>query len=801
MNPGVIMPHRFHAKARSESSKLLRLNSLFTHLFVALLILTSHASSHAAIVATEDVFLDTVGSEWVMDQWSQDDAVAVQSTHKRSGTSAVSATLAPWGALCFDRRDANWNIDYLQPGDFTHVSFWVSTGTSYHSGWESIVLSLDNNSDDKSLSDYVTISEGNTWYEVRVPIADLNDANEEFFRIVFWNGSDGSGIPVFVDDVLLELDDSVTPPPPPPPPGIGDPVTAAIQASVTSPISPYIYGINAFGANERFANHSGLLRSGGNRWSAYNWENNASNAGSDYIHSSDNYILWAMGLENESAIPGRAPQACIENAVSHDCAALITIPILDYVAADMDGSVPESQTPSGPGITTNSRWNVNLPRKGSALFSYPPDLTDKYVYQDEMIYWIENTAFPAASRTHPIFYSLDNEPALWASTHSRNHPNPATYAEMVSKTVAFASMIKDLVPDSVVFGPVTYGWNAMVSLQDAPDASDRDFISFYLSSMQQAHQSAGKRLVDVLDIHWYPEALGGGTRISELLGTNLNANQIEGVVQAPRSYWDEAYEEDSWISDFVSGGYNGRSRIALIPRLKDQIADQYPGTKIAITEYVSGGDLHIAGGIAQADNLGIFGREGVFAATYWPLIDAGDYDDSYSFGAYASYINYDGSGAKVGDLSAQSVTSDHVRTSVYSMRSSSENDRMWIIAINKTADQVPLRIILNDAPAAFNRWEVYCLKAGNPDPQHVADYSMAEASIGYLMPALSVTTIELSTQGGGVPPPPLPGDNHAPVMAQIGNQTVQSGQTLQIAIHATDEDPGAILDYTATGTN
>lgn len=799
MNPRSTVPCGFHAKIYTRSPLQNRLNSLLAPLFAAILALTSIDPAEAAIIATENVFTDAIGSEWVLDQWNST-SISVQSTYKYSGTSAVSASLTPWGAICFDRRDPEWNTHYLQPGDFTHVSFRISTGSTYNSGWESIILSLDNNSDGQNLSDYVTISAGNTWYEVRVPIADLNNANEEFFRIVFWNYSGQSGIPVFLDDVMLELDDSVTPPPPPPPPGIGDPVTAAIQATVTTPISPYIYGINAFGANQRFANNSGLLRSGGNRWSAYNWENNASNAGSDYIHSSDNYILWGMGLENESGIPGRAPQACIENAVSHDCATLITIPMLDYVAADTDGSVPESQTPSAPGMTSYSRWNVNLPRKGSAL-SYPPNLSDKYVYQDELVHWIENTAFPAASRTHPIFYSLDNEPALWSSTHSRNHPKPATYDEMVSKTVAFATMIKDLAPEAVVFGPVNYGWNAMVSLQDAPDANDRDFISHYLSSLQQAQQTAGKRLVDVLDFHWYPEAMGGGTRISDLLGTNLNADQIEGVVQAPRSYWDEAYEEESWISDFVSWGYNGRSRIALIPRLKDQIADNYPGTKIAITEYVSGGDLHIAGGIAQADNLGIFGREGIFAATYWPLIDAGDYDDSYSFGAYASYINYDGSGAKVGDLSAQSVTSDHVRTSVYAMRSSTQNDRMWIIAINKTANQVPLRITLSDAPAAFNRWEVYCLQAGNPDPQHVADYSMAEGNIGYLMPAYSVTTIELSTQGGGVPPPPLPGDNHAPVLALIGNQTIQAGQSVQFTIHATDEDPGAILEYAASGTN
>ncbi len=67
-------------------------------------------------------------------------------------------------------------------------------------------------------------------------------------------------------------------------------VTITVNPAVTHPISPYIYGINF---------HSGVTgvpplltfdRDGGNRWTAYNWENNASNAGSDYLYESDNYL-------------------------------------------------------------------------------------------------------------------------------------------------------------------------------------------------------------------------------------------------------------------------------------------------------------------------------------------------------------------------------------------------------------------------------------------------------------------------------------------------------------------------------
>ena len=43
----------------------------------------------------------------------------------------------------------------------------------------------------------------------------------------------------------------------------------------------------------------------------------------------------------------------------------------------------------------------------------------------------------------------------------------------------------------------------------------------------------------------------------------------------------------------------------------------YPGLKIGITEYSWGAENHISGATAQADVLGIFGREGLDLATRW----------------------------------------------------------------------------------------------------------------------------------------------------------------------------------------
>ena len=144
-------------------------------------------------------------------------------------------------------------------------------------------------------------------------------------------------------------------------------------------------------------------------------------------------------------------------------------------------------------------------------------------------------------------------------------------------------------PTALIFGPVNYGWQGFIRLQDAPDANNRDFQEFYLQQMQQASNAAGKRLLDVMDVHWYPEAHGtNNIRITE---QDNSAATVAARLQAPRSLWDPTYTESSWITQWSTNG-----PIKLLPRLQTKINNNFPGTKLAITEYNYGGGNHISGG-------------------------------------------------------------------------------------------------------------------------------------------------------------------------------------------------------------
>jgi hypothetical protein len=275
---------------------------------------------------------------------------------------------------------------------------------------------------------------------------------------------------------------------------------------------------------------------------------------------------------------------------------------------------------------------------------------------------------------------------------------------------------------------VSYGWNGYVNLQNASDAMGRDFIDWYLDQARATEAKAGKRLIDYLDLHWYPEAQGGNTRITE----NDNSTAVVNArVQAPRSLWDKTYNEKSWIHDYLNGP------IYLVPRLLAKIEAHYPDTKLAFTEWNYGGGNHISGAIACADVLGVFGREGVSLATYWPLSNM----ETFSYAAFRVYRNYDGSGGTFGDVSLPITTSDVASVTAYASLDASNTDRVVIVAINKVeaSKTVALRLA---HPTTFSAAESYRLATGSAEVVKQADEAAVAINAWKLtLPAQTVTVL------------------------------------------------------------
>ncbi len=503
-------------------------------------------------------------------------------------------------------------------------------------------------------------------------------------------------------------------------------------------ISPLIYGTNQLMSG---GENWGSMRIGGNRLTGYNWENNASNAGSDYNQSSDNYLPSVFGVSGDSSnVPGIVIEAFYRQAKAFNAYPLVTLQMAGFVAIDKNGPVDSSQT------APSSRWAYVKPVKGAPL-SLSPNTGDDSVYMDEFVNFLLYTYGTAASGTGIRGYELDNEPALWNSTHPRLHPLQPTCRELVQKSVALSRSVKTIDPSAEIFGPVEYGFSGYLNFQSAPDwnsvASGKSygwFLDYYLDQMKLASDTSGRRLLDVLDLHWYPEAQGSdGNRIT--LANATSAADIQARLQAPRTLWDSHYKETSWIAQYYS------AYLPLIPRLTQSIKKYYPGTKLGFTEFEYGGETDISGALAVDDVLGIFGKYGIYFATYWE----GGSQTPFISAAYKMYRNYDGNNSTFADLSLPSQTGDSVNTSIYGSLKRGGHE-LHLIVINKnTGRGVTGRFAVSSSTPSTSHvtilsGKVWELNGTSSQIQSVTDVSgIADSSFSYSLDSASVYHIVLQT--------------------------------------------------------
>ncbi len=521
-------------------------------------------------------------------------------------------------------------------------------------------------------------------------------------------------------------------------------------------ISPLIYGFNAYADGSGRAGwdaHGGRAnleslnltsrRMGGNNMTSYNWENGVSNSGADWCHSSNAGVSYSSGAGNPSQTAGLAyyaPGAAIKSF--HDQSlALNTFSLLQLPAA---GKLPKNiinMNPPGncngwplwqdaPGASNAdaSRWLtiVNDKPASAGTLSLAPNLNDNVVYIDEELNFIIKKYGKSSAAKGLKGYELDNEPDLWHlwpsqfgnGTHERLYPQLSTVADVVQKNLDLATTIKRVDPSAKTFGPAVSGYLGLFSLWSVWDGAqarqpadwgqynvepyiskntgDRyryngmTFANVYLDKMRQASTAAGKRLLDAFSFHYYPQAsYDQATR-----------------VQASRSLWDAQYVEPTWITQPGYGFTDGRG-IALLPKLQKSVADFYPGTKLAVTEYDFGGRDDVTGAVAQADALGAFGKQGVYLANYFGNVEG------YIGAAFKLFRNYDGNKSVFPEVSVKAVSTNNGNGTVYAAVSASDPNTLHIIAINRLATPITASVQIKN-PVLFNYVQAWGVDASGP---------------------------------------------------------------------------------------
>ncbi|MEP0842072.1 MAG: hypothetical protein HRF43_05095 [Phycisphaerae bacterium] len=664
--------------------------------------------------------------------WSWSTSRSFSNTNPRYGTSGSSIRVqhtSGWGGLYLRSTQS------LNPADFVALQFQIHGGTT---GGHKLQLLVYDAAGGAAPAITLPLTTANAWTSVEVPVSSFGVSG---IIGLAWQDATGAAQPdYYLDEIQLTRAEVIP-----------QPITLSVNAAAGQyPISPLIYGLNFADAN--LANELDLPvnRWGGNATTRYNWQTDVSNRASDWYF--ENLL---ESNPNPALLPnGSAADRFVERNLSTGAETIMTVPLIGWTPKPPRVEAcgfsvakygPQQQTdpwrpdcgngilPDGTKITWNDPLDTSVPIGPSFVADWVTHLVGRY-----------GTAAQGGVR----FYNLDNEPMLWNSTHRDVHPAGTSYDELRERTYQYAAAIKAADPTAATLGPVLWGWTAyFYSAADAdvpqsdwwnyrPDRmahGDRPFIEWYLEQMKLYEQTHGVRILDYLDLHYYPQS---GVALTGAGDAETQARRLRST----RSLWDPTYVDESWIAQPVR----------LIPRMRDWVNTYYPGTKLAITEYNFGADDHINGALALADVLGIFGRERLDLATLW------DPPSSSQPAAFAlrMYRNYDGAGGRFGGTSIQAASTDQSRVSIYAARR--EDGRLTLMLINKsTAPQAPTLTL-----AGFNPGSTAVYRYSSADLTRIvrqSDASFTNGSLELALPASSITLLVVPP--GAFPPGDFDKDN------------------------------------------
>lgn len=504
-------------------------------------------------------------------------------------------------------------------------------------------------------------------------------------------------------------------------------------------ISPLIYGLN-FPSDAHVAEgRITVARWGGNGTTRYNYEIDVHNSAADYYF--ENLPGCWNAEQSYCSDPPLDPKeassanAFLAGAKDKGMIALFTIPTMGWVPKPPAKYEHPFQCGCPKTVTANQDsfdpYDTNCgngfgPGKGYTVPCGLPDAINVPASPDWAKTWVAYIVSKFGPANGKRIYALDNEPALWSSTHyDLRGAQKLGYDELWQRMRDYAVAILEADPTAEISGPAEWGWpNYFCSDLDdvskgcSADSPDRkahggqELVAWLLEQAKAFEQQNGKRILHYLDLHYYPQ---GGT-----------------VPEVTRSLWDPAYQDPSWINE----------KIRLLPRMREWVDMHYPGTKTAISEWDFYSHDQAIGAVTYAEVLGLFAREGLDMATAWSPPDPAE----PAFAAFKLYRNYDGKG---GQFEAVSVRATVTGSGVQAYAATGAS-RLTVVLVNEEQGDVGADVSFGDfVPSGAA--EVFTNGKGSAIDKK-ADVAIEGGKAKLTLPATSITLLVVA----GMNPNELP---------------------------------------------
>lgn len=346
------------------------------------------------------------------------------------------------------------------------------------------------------------------------------------------------------------------------------------------------------------------------------------------------------------------------------------------------------------------------------------------------------------------YWNMDNEPDIWSGTHDdvfQTQPSTEAFMQIYFDV---AKKARALFPEIKLVGPVAtneWQWYNWDDKKIDADGKSYTWCEYFIKRIGEEQQANGIRLLDVLDLHFYP----------------VETDPAD-IVQVHRVWFDMTYDypgangvkrsgPGSWDNSITREYIFERCRVWL-----EQYLGPEHGVSFGVSEMGIRGDNPNVTAVWYASNLGVFADEGVELFTPWTW-KTGMWEVLHLFSRYFR-------GTRVASFS----DSDNSVSAYSSINSSS--DSLTIILVNRTMDRSEdVTVTLSKFTATDGEY-AYLMLDDLPDDETFkshTDNALKEGTVTVnggsfplTLPPLSVTAVLLSGKGDVSPVAQVPRISH-----------------------------------------
>lgn len=336
-----------------------------------------------------------------------------------------------------------------------------------------------------------------------------------------------------------------------------------------------------------------------------------------------------------------------------------------------------------------------------------------------------------------VYWSMDNEPEIWNGTHDDVMPSLLSASAFMDSYFAVAKKAREKFPQIKLTGPVPaneWQWYRWGDQSLTIDGKYYCWLEYFIKRIADEQKSSGIRLLDVLDIHWYPSE-------------SSNAD----LIQLHRVFFDETYVYPGANGvKTVNGGWDtSQNKEYIFKRINDWLITHFGenhGITLALTENdISSSNPNIVS-VVYASMLGTFADNGVEIFTPWSW-KTGMWETLHLFSRYTKSIRVKTTSANEATLSGYSNVN-------------SSSDSMTVILVNRdfTASRTATVNLtgFSVSHGSYNVLELSSLPSTETFISHTSNALKSKTatvsgnSFNITLPALSTTAVILKGTAVGI---------------------------------------------------